>query len=147
MTATQLARPRLAPSRTGLAAALIAAAVAALYVWLIREGHVGASGDDRAAVRFTAASFALTAAAIFAGATIARADLRVVLLAAGGAVALAWGVVGLLSIGLPLLLAGLLALVALRRSWARASWQAATLALMVVPVGVGVVIGGLALTR
>ena len=52
--------------------------------------------------------------------------------------------VGVFSIGLPLLLAGLLAL---RRSWARASWQAGTLALMLMPVGVGAVVGGLALTR
>ena len=120
--------------------------MAAFYVWLIGVGYVSGSGDGTA-VTFMAASFALTAATIFAGATTSRADLRVVLLAAGGAVALAWGVVGLVSIGLPMLLAGLLALVALRRSWAWASWEAASLALMAMPVGVGAVIGGLALTR
>ena len=146
MTAAQRARPPLAVSRAGLAAALIAAAVAAFYVWLIRAGYVGGS-DDGAAVTFIAASFALTAATIFGGATTPKADLRVVLLAAGGAAAVAWGVIGMFSIGLPLLLAGLLALVALRRSWARASWEAASLALMAMPVGVGAVIGGLALTR
>ena len=125
----------------------IAATVALFYLWLIREGHVDAGGEDRAAVAFVAATFALCAAALLAGALTASADLRVLLLAAGGAVSVAWGVLGLFTLGLPLLVSGVLAFAGVRGAWSEASWRVGAAALMLIPLGPGALLVWLALTR
>ena len=98
------------PSLLGLAAAALSGAVAVWYLVLIAQGAVGYEGHE--------VYVAVVAAILFAQAGLAAAGAvrrSVALLAAAGALLLATGVLGLFSIGMPLLVASLLA-------WAAAAW-------------------------
>ena len=102
------------PSLLGLAAAALSGAVAGLYLVLIAQGAVGASGDaGRVAI------VALILVGQVALTTVAAIRRSAPLLAASAATLLATGVLALFSIGLPLLVAALLAGAAALWTWIR----------------------------
>ncbi len=102
------------PSLLGLAAAALSGAVAVLYLVLIARGNVGASGDG-----WRVAIVALILVGQAALTTVAAVRRSAPLLAVAAAMLLPMGVLALLSIGLPLLVAALLAGIAAAREWLR----------------------------
>jgi len=101
------------PSILGLAASALSGAVAVLYLVLIVRGLVGVSGD---AGRVAIVALILVAQSLVAAAGAVRHSVPLLALAA--ILLLATGVLGLFSIGLPLLFAASLAVVAAVREWA-----------------------------
>lgn len=89
-----------------LGAAAVALGVDAVYVAavLLEEG-----GDPGARVALVAGTVALAGAAALLAALARSPSVRLVLLTAAGAVLVFWGVLGLLSIGVPLLVGAVLA--------------------------------------
>ncbi len=130
-------------STLSLIAALIAFADDALYILLIRSQ--GNSLDAR--VMFVAFFIATEAAVALGAALVGRRAVRVVLLGAASGGLLALGLLGLFSIGLPLVVAGLLTTLAWTRS-TRSSHPSPVkpLSLAVAVVAVGVLAVGIALT-
>jgi hypothetical protein len=94
------------PSRLGLSAAAIAVAVDVAYVWII-----AAQGGptDGARVAFVALAIAAAAACAGIGSTRPSPLARLPWLGAATGALVGLGVIGLFSIGLPLLVAGFLA--------------------------------------
>jgi hypothetical protein len=94
---------------TALAASAIALAVDVVYLIVLQsEGE----GDfHRARVQLIAASLAASSAVALGAWSVREPRARVALLAAASFTLLAWGVLGMFSIGLPLFVAGLLLLV------------------------------------
>ena len=104
------------PSFSGLAGAVIAAAVTCLYLVLAaREGN-----NDLAIVATFAVLIGGSAAAAAVGSLIADGPLRVALLATAATILLVVGVLGIFTIGMPLLLAGALTTGAAIRAGGRA---------------------------
>ncbi|HSC92477.1 MAG TPA: hypothetical protein VLB86_12540 [Gaiellaceae bacterium] len=94
-------------------AGVVALGVDAVYLASVtlEEG-----GDPGARVALVAGSVALAGAAALAAAASSSPSLRLVLLAAAGVTLVFWGILGLLSIGVPLLVGALLAAAAAMRS-------------------------------
>jgi len=99
---------------TALAAAAITLGIDVLYVVILRsEGE----GDlHRARPQLIASSLAASAAVALGGWLVREPRLRLALLAAASFTLLAWGVLGMLSIGLPIFVAGFLLLVSASRA-------------------------------
>jgi hypothetical protein len=97
------------PSRLGLSAAAIAAAVDVAYVWIIASQG---GPTDGARVAFVALAIAGAAACAGIGATRASPPGRLPWLGAATGALVGLGILGLFSIGLPLMVAGILAMVA-----------------------------------
>jgi hypothetical protein len=113
--AVEHAKPRPAPgSRVGLAGAAIAIATDLLYLSII----VSQDPVDWARVSFYAGAILLAGSASVV-ASVARVGfaIRLVLYASAVGALLSLGILGLLSIGLPLLVAGVLVILAWRRAW------------------------------
>ena len=91
---------------TALVAALVACGVAVGYVWLIRQEN------DQPAAWFLGG---LVVSALLCGYGSARVPRRRTALAAAGGIMIVLGILGILSIGLPVLVAGIVALVAAAR--------------------------------
>lgn len=89
-------------------------AIAAL-VMTVTHGVLVARQGDPPVIWFTAGMLAATVLAAYA--VIRAAPLRLAAFAGSGVVLVAFGVLGILSVGLPILLAGLLALGA--AAWSR----------------------------
>lgn len=100
----------LAKAWTAIVAGVIALGMDVLYVVILqREGE----GDlHRAGAQLIAASLAVSAAVAFGGWRVREPCLRLALLAAASFTLLAWGFLGMFSIGLPVFVAGILLLVA-----------------------------------
>jgi hypothetical protein len=94
---------------TALAAGAIVLGTDVLYVLILRnEGE----GDlHRARARLIAGSLAASAAVALGGWRVHKARVRLALLSAASFMLLAWGFLGIFSIGLPVLVAGILLLV------------------------------------
>ena len=105
---------RSRPSILGLAAAALSGAVAVLYLVLIARGLVGVSGD---AGRVTIVALILVGQSSLAALGSVRRSVPMLALAA--VLLVITGVLGLFSIGLPLLFAASLAVAAAAREWAR----------------------------
>lgn len=101
---------RSRPSLVGLLAAALSGAVAVLYLGLIRQGLVGVAGDEG---RVAIVVLIFVAQTVLATAGALRRSIP--LLAIAAAMLLATGFLALFSIGLPLLVAALLAGVAAAR--------------------------------
>jgi hypothetical protein len=134
--------PRSRPiSSPSLIAALIAFADDALYILLIRSQ--GNAQDAR--VMFVAVFIASEAVVALGAALVDTPAVRTVLLGAASGGLLALGLLGLFSIGLPLVVAGLLTTVAWTRSIGPGqpspvkplSFAVALVAVMVLAVGIG----------
>jgi len=99
---------------TALAAAAITLGIDVLYVVILRsEGE----GDlHRARPQLIASSLAASAAVALGGWLVREPRLRLALLAAASFTLLAWGVLGMFSIGLPIFVAGFLLLVSASRA-------------------------------
>jgi hypothetical protein len=136
--------PRSRPiSIPSLIAALIAFADDALYILLIRSQ--GNAHDAR--VMFVAVFIASEAAVALGAALVDRPAVRTVLLGAASGGLLALGLLALFSIGLPLVVAGLLTTLAWTRSiGAGQSSPVKPLSLAVAGVAVVVLAVGIALT-
>ena len=101
--------------RLGLIVAIVVAAVDVMYVWYV--GFVqGATSDLPWRVPFVASYLAAVAICAMLSATVAARSLRVVLLGAAAGGLLLLGFFAIFSIGLPLVVAGLLTVVALVRA-------------------------------
>ncbi len=98
--------------RTALIVAVVVATVDLLYVWYVQFVQRGTS-DQPWRVPFVASYLAVVAICAVLAATVATGSWRVGLLAASAAGLLLLGFFALFSIGLPLLVMGLLALAAL----------------------------------
>ena len=111
----------------GVVAAGIATAVVVPYAFLL-DGN-GEGADGRARILFVTVSLAGGAVAALLGSFTREAGLRPLLLGAAGGVLLLWGCLAAFSIGAPLVLAGVLALVGGNRAAAdrraEAGWLAA----------------------
>jgi hypothetical protein len=101
-----------APAVAAIAAAVLAAAVTALYAYVI-----GGQGDaDRLRPRLIAGSLLLAALVLLTSTLITTAWARVLLQSLGAFTLLIWMVVGAFSIGVLLVPAALLALIAASRT-------------------------------
>jgi len=131
-------------ARSAVLAALIATATDVLYLVVIRSQ--GPLETEWGRVAFVAGGIAAAALAFAFGAITPLAELRPIVLGTAALVCWALGIVGIFSIGLPLLLAAVVGTVALlhalcadaRREVSRRTWLAwlGTLALL----GVGLVV-------
>ncbi|MEE8337762.1 MAG: hypothetical protein V3R95_06855 [Dehalococcoidia bacterium] len=134
---------RLPPTLLGLAGGVVALFVAGLYLAIIFSEQ---TGNDGTRVALVATALIATAALGMIGAVFPRAFGRRVLLTAGATGMTAWGVAGIFSIGLPLLLAaGLSWLAVLRmagqvREAAMASGAAAVATLVITFVGLALAV-------
>jgi hypothetical protein len=132
----------LQPTLLGLAGGAVALFVAGLYLALVLNKDVVSDGSS---VAFIATALIATAVLGIAGAVFPRAFRRRVLLTGAATGMTVWGVVGIFSIGMPLLLAaGLTWLATLRmagqvREAAMASGAAAVAALAITLVGLSLV--------
>ncbi len=95
-------------SKAGFAAAVLSGAVAVLYLSLISSGSVTTAGNEVAVGAFAAAFIAIPVCLV-AGSLRPGSRAGMALLAAGALGATVLGVLGLASIGLPLLLAAVAA--------------------------------------
>jgi hypothetical protein len=134
-----------AVSKPALIGALVAAADGVLYVVLIRSQ--GGFQDERGRVLFVASFVAGLAAVALAGALVRRPAVRIALLAVATGGLLTLGLLAMLSIGLPLEIAGVLTTVAWIRAWGDGQmgpvkWVAVAAAF----VGPATLIAGIALT-
>ncbi len=118
-------RPR--PSLSALAGGIVASSVAGLYVVLIARGDI--VPEDRASIVFIASMLVATGAFALVGAVWPRSYGRAVLLSAAGAAMVAWGLIAIFSIGLPLLLAAVPTWWAAARAARRAQGWAPALAM------------------
>jgi membrane protease YdiL (CAAX protease family) len=99
----------LARAWTAIAAGVIAFGMDALYIAIL---HSEGEGDlHRARAQLIAASLAVSGAVALAGWLVRDPRLRLALLAAAAFTLLVWGILGILSIGLPVFAAGILLLV------------------------------------
>jgi len=99
--------PRWRVDPAAVVAALVACAVAVGYVWLMRQEN------DQPAAWFLGG---LVVSALLCVYGSARVPMRRTALAIAGGIMTVLGAVGILSIGLPVLVAGILALMAAARS-------------------------------
>lgn len=130
-----------------IAAAVIAGVVDVLYLGYVRS-QSGPGDGQFLTVPFVAAFIALLAIAAALSTRASAERIRPALLASSAAGLLAIGYIGLTSIGLPLLIAGMLALVAAVQSLRRAPRPAGRLqALAGVLVAAIVFVGGFNLTQ
>ena len=129
---------RLQPTLLGLAGGMVALFVAGLYLAIVFSED---SANDGSSIAFIATALIATAALGIAGALFPRAFGRRVLLTGAATGMTVWGVVGIFSIGMPLLLAGGLTWLAVLRmagqvrEAAMASGTAAVAALAITLVG------------
>ena len=136
---------RLPPTLLGLAGGVVALFVAGLYLALVINGDV-VSRDDGARTAFVATMFIAIALLGIVGSIFPRAYGRRVLLTGAATLMAVWGLIGAMSIGMPLLLAaGLSWLAVLRmagqvREAAMASGAAAVVALAVTFVGLALAV-------
>jgi hypothetical protein len=93
------------PSILGLAATLLSGGVAALYLWLIAQGAVSVQGAE---VYVGVVAAVLIGQSVACGLGTIRVSAR--LLASAGTMMMFTGGLALFSIGVPLMLAGLLAI-------------------------------------
>jgi hypothetical protein len=101
-----------APTAAAIAAAIWAAAVTVLYAYTIARQP----GDDGLRPRLIGASFLVAASVLLASTLVANVSGRLLLLSLAACTLLIWTVLGAFSIGVPLMPAALLALVAAGRS-------------------------------
>ena len=131
----------MSPTLLGLAGGVVALFVAGLYLVIIFSED---SAKDRSATAFIGSALIVTSLLAIAGAVFPRAFGRRVLLTGAATGMTAWGVIGIFSIGMPLLLAaGLTWMAVLRmagrvREAAMASGAAAVAALAITLVGLSV---------
>jgi hypothetical protein len=131
----------VSPALLGLAGGVVALFVAGLYLVIIFSED---SANDRSATAFIGSALIVTSLLAIAGAVFPREFGRRVLLTAAATSMTAWGVIGIFSIGMPLLLAaGLTWMAVLRmagrvREAAMASCAAAIAALAITLVGLSV---------
>ena len=136
---------RLPPTLLGLAGGVVALFVAGLYLALVINGDV-VSRDDGARTAFVAMMFIVISLLGIVGSIFPRAYGRRVLLTGAATLMAVWGLIGAMSIGMPLLLAaGLSWLAVLRmagqvREAAMASGAAAVVALAVTFVGLALAV-------
>jgi hypothetical protein len=93
----------------GLAAAGIAAATDAVYLLVIESEE---EPNNMRRVSLVAATIGTAACAAAIGSLISRAGVRLVLLGSAATALIVWGILGILSIGLPLAVAGVLCIYA-----------------------------------
>jgi hypothetical protein len=135
-------RPR--PALSALTGGIVVSSAAALYVVLIARGDI--VPEDRAKGAFIASMLVVTGAFALVGAVWPRAYGRAVLLSAAGAAMVVWGLIGIFSIGLPLLLAAIPTWWAAARAARRAQGSAPAMEMAMAAVGVLVLsLGGLRL--
>lgn len=128
-----------------LIAALIAFADDALYVLLIRSQ--GSFQDDLGRVVFVAVFIASEATIALGAALVGRPAVRTVLLGAASGGLLGLGLLGAFSIGLPLVVAGVLTAVAWTQSTRPGQpTSVKSLSLVIAVVAVGILALGIALT-
>lgn len=132
--------------RLAIAAAVIAAVVDVLYLGAVRS-QSGRGAGQFLTVPFVAGFIALLAIAAALSVRASAEPIRPALLALSATGLLATGYVALFSIGVPLLIAGLLALVAGVLSLTRSPRRAGVQALAGVLVAAVVFVGGFSLTE
>ncbi len=135
---------RLRPAWPALAGSAIAAATALRYIAVIRGQ--GAHPDEVAGVAFFVTVLVAIGVLMSVGALSPLPNSRLLLLAVAGTAAVALGLVARYSIGLPLLLAGALALGSAWRARLNAGERAQAVALMAVPLTIAGLVEGIALT-
>ena len=115
----------------------------ALYVEIILDE--GVASDDRSAVMFVTAALAASSSLAILGSLWPHSYGRVVLLSGAATAMFAWGLIGIFSIGMPLLLGSGLTWVATIRTWNEGR-EATAVAAAASVVALVVTIVGLAVT-
>jgi hypothetical protein len=130
------------PAWPSAVCSVLAAATLGAYLAIVGGEHEGADGR----VAFVAFSLAVSAALALTAALLRSAAARLPLLGAATATLLAWGFLGIFSIGLPLLVAAGFGGLAIARAAERSSRTAAWLAAAAALAAAAVVAGGLMAT-
>ena len=115
-----------------------------LYVAIILDE--GVASNDRSAVMFVTAALAASSSLAISGSLWPHSYGRVVLLSGAATAMFAWGLIGIFSVGMPLLLGSWLTWTATIRAWnarreaTAAAAAASVIALVVTMVGLAVTV-------